>query len=127
MNNFSTTAMPTEQSSPSAGKYQVEISSGFSKPQVFQGELTGPITVQDALEASGAIEKNRGMDVVVMRVVQDSGRGLRMPVDYEYRTKTVSQEQNYALHPNDRILVTARSSNPLDKFVKAISPGQSSF
>ena len=120
--------MPTQQpSSPSAGMYQVQTTGGFSKPTMFQGELIGDVTVQDALEASGAISKNRGLEVVVMRVVEDTGRGLRMPVDYDSRKKAVSPEQNYSLHPNDRIVVTARSTSPLDKFVKAIAPGQSEF
>ena len=96
----------------------------FKKASVFQGEIDGPITVQTALERSGAISKFRGMDIMIYRVVQETNRGLKLPVDYQYRERAVVSHQDYALHPNDRIVVTPTSNNALDKFVDTLTGGQ---
>lgn len=108
------------ETKPIAGLYQVEMQTTFGKGKVYQGEIDGPITVQTVLERSGAIEKFRGMDIVLMRVVKESGVGLKMPVDYEIGDKSVRPEHDYAIHPNDRIIISSRSNNPLDKFVDAM-------
>ena len=116
--------LSAENSAPSKGIYQVEMSGSFHKSTVFQGEIDGPITVQTALERSGAIDKFRGMDILIYRVVQETGQGLKMPVEYKYSQKKVRPEQDYAIHPNDRIVVSSRSNNALDKLVDSINPGQ---
>ena len=111
--------LPT-QTAESAGMYQVVMQGQFGKPAQFQGQIDGPLTVQSALERSGAIEKFRGMDITLMRVVEESGRGLKLPVEFEAGKKTVRSDQDYAIHPNDRIMVQARSKNPIDKIVDTL-------
>ena len=78
--------------------------------------------MQTALERSGAVEEYRAMEITLMRVVKENGQPLKLPVIYRGSKKTVRPEQDYALHPNDVIVVTAKSNNPLDKFVNALSP-----
>jgi hypothetical protein len=111
-----------ENAAPSQGMYQVEMSGNFHKSTTFQGEIDGPITVQTALERSGATDKFRSMDIVVYRVVQETGQGLKMPVEYKAGKKMVSPDQDYAIHPNDRIVVSSQSSNALDKLVDSLNP-----
>ena len=98
------------------------MSGGFSRSTTYQGELDGPVTVQTALQRSGAIEKFRSMDIMVYRVVEDSGRGLKMPVVYTPRKKSVLPEQDYALHPGDRVVIQSRTNNALDKLVDSLNP-----
>ena len=125
LNMFSQPAvLPEEEPAPSKGMYQVEMSGSFHKSTVYQGEIDGPITVQTVLERSGAIDKFRGMDILIYRVVQETGQGLKMPVEYKYSQKMVSPEQDYAIHPNDRIVVSSRSNNALDRLVDSITPDQ---
>jgi len=112
--------LPAVQKAESAGVYEVQMTGQFTKPKSFQGEIDGPITVQTALERSGAISKFRGMDITLMRVVKESGRGLRLPVEYQGDTKTVVSSQDYAIHPNDRIIVDAQTRNPIDKIVDSL-------
>ena len=116
--------LPTQPVSAeaSAGQYQVEMTGNFSKSSVFQGEIDGPLTVQDALERSGATKKFRSMEVMIYRVVKETGRGLKMPVEYKARNKSVLPEMDYALHPNDRISVRARSTNAIDKVIDSLNP-----
>jgi hypothetical protein len=111
----------TPIAAPSAGTYQVELSGGFSKESVYKGTLDGPITVQTALERSGAIKKFRDMDVTILRVVEESGRGLRMPIEYLPGKKWVSPENDYAILPNDRILVESVSNNLIDIVVDSVT------
>ena len=106
----------------STGRYRVEMSGNFSKSGIFEGDIDGEITVQDALERSGATKKFRNMDIMVYRVVKENGRGLKMPVTYKGRTKSVLPEQDYAIHPNDRIVIEARSNNAIDKIVDSLNP-----
>ena len=116
-------ALPTASSAKqSFGEYQVRLQSHFGKGKTFQGPIDGPITVQTALERSGAVEEYRAMEITLMRVVKENGQPLKLPVIYRGSKKTVRPEQDYALHPNDVIVVTAKSNNPLDKFVNALSP-----
>ncbi|MDG1873850.1 MAG: hypothetical protein P8J27_08060 [Mariniblastus sp.] len=109
------------ESAESAGVYEVHMNGQFSKAISFKGEIDGPITVQTALERSGAIDKFRGMEVTLMRVVKESGRGLKLPVEYQAGTQQVTSSQDYAIHPNDRIMVQSRSKNPLDQIVNSLS------
>ncbi len=74
-------------------------------PEIYEGVLDGNITVQDALQASGALNKFRkGMTVDLARRLE-TGRVLKMPVNYDSKSKQVMEEQNYAIHPGDEILV----------------------
>jgi len=91
----------------SPGVYEVELRGNFGKASRAQGVIDGPITVQTVLERSGAIKKFRNMDITVLRVVQENGHGLKLPVDYQAGEKSVRPEQDYAIHPNDRILIEA--------------------
>jgi hypothetical protein len=101
--------------------YRVEMQRDFQEPLMYTDEIDSESTVQTALERSGAIKKYRDMEIMILRVVKETGRGLRMPVNYVPRKKSVSPEQNYAIHPGDRILVKPKSSNVLDKIVDSFS------
>lgn len=116
-------SLPGEPAGASSGRYQVVMKGGFSKVSTFEGELVGPVTVQDAINQAGATDKFRGMSIEVHRIVKESGTPIKLPVDYQSRNKQVKSEQNYALHPNDRIVISAASRNPIDKFVNALATG----
>lgn len=120
LQNLNTTSMPTNPNAESAGQYYVEMHPAFGQPKIFQGELDGNLTVQQALERSGATKKYRGMNIGLFRFVKESGRPLKLPVEYKYRNKQVSPDQNYALHPEDRIVVMPKSSSPLDKVMDSL-------
>ena len=111
--------VPTQQAS--LGSYRVEMSGGFGKPAIYNGTLDGPLTVQSALERSGAIKKFRNMDVTILRIVEETGRPLKMSVSFNPRKNTITPEQDYALLPGDRIVVEAASNSMLDKVVSSVS------
>lgn len=119
----STTDILPAQTGPSRGKYQVVIQSNFGESTSYDGEIVGNMTVTSALHRSNAVNKFRGMDIVLHRVVEGSGQPLKLPVAYVYRDRSAVPEQDYALLPNDRIYVSSKSSNTLDKFVDSLIPG----
>lgn len=104
----------------SPGVYEVELRGNFGQTSRAQGVIDGPITVQTVLERSGAIKKFRNLDITILRVVQESGHGLKLPVDYQAGKKSVRPEQDYAIHPNDRILIEAVSNSAIDKIVDSV-------
>ena len=102
------------------GVYEVQMQSKFGKTSTAQGVIDGPITVQTVLERSGAIDKFRDMEVTIMRVVKENGQGLKLPVDYQAGKDAVRPEQDYAIHPNDRIVIQANTNNAIDKIVDSL-------
>jgi len=87
---------------------------------MFAGDIDGPMTVQDALVAAGAPKKYRSMNVTLIREVEGSNRPLRMVCDYDAATRSVQIEQNYAIHPGDRILVEPEG-DVITRFISAIA------
>ena len=98
---------PASPSSPASNaSYKVIFGTNEGKvPEIYDGQLDGNLTVQDALVASGAISKyGKGMTVDLARRLE-TGRVLKMPVNYDNKTASVMEEQNYAIHAGDEILV----------------------
>lgn len=119
--NVSTANTPVDPAVQSAGSFFVEMRPAFGKPVVYEGQLDGPLTVQNALDRSGAIKKFRGMNIGLYRVVKENGRNLKLPVVYNFRSKSVAPEQDYALHPGDRILIDPKSNSPLDQVMDSLN------
>ena len=113
------------QTQEAQGVYEVHMKGAFAKESISRGVIDGPITVQTVLERSGAIEKFRNMEITIMRVVKESGQGigqgLKLPVDFQSGKNAVRPEQDYAIHPNDRILIVSKSNNAIDKIVDSLA------
>ena len=115
--------LPTEPvSSESMGKFRVDMIGAFNRSASFEGEIDGPVTIQDVLERSGATRKYRNMDIMIHRTVEETGRPLKLRVDYVPRKKSVKPELNYAIHDKDRILVQARTTTAIDKVLNSLNP-----
>lgn len=100
----------TEIPTNATNLYRVEMHANNGEPTIHDGVITAlsdgsPFTVQSALEDSGAIDRFKRMEINVYRKVEGSSRGLKMPVTYEPGRDAVRVDQDYALHPGDRIIV----------------------
>lgn len=111
--------MQADQAAPA--NYYVEMHPSFGKPKIYTGTITEPTTVQTALELSGAYESVRRPQVDLYRVLPGGQPPLKLPVGL--KGKLVRYEQDYAVHPNDRIVVRQTSHNALDKIVDSLIPG----
>lgn len=107
--------LPAAAVESSADHYYVEMHKGFGEAKVFKGTIDKPTTVQNALEQSGAQKQFAAMSVDVMRQLPN-GTVLKLPVEFK-SGKKVKYEQDYALHPEDRIVVKSKSGSALDKLV----------
>ncbi len=67
--------------------------------------LNEMMSVQRALEQSGAIDRFRKMKFVVVRTDPKTGRQIKMGGDYQPERRHVAVSDDYALHPGDRVLV----------------------
>ncbi len=101
--------------------YVVEMNPRFGKKIVYNGQITEPIRVQDALELSGAAKKFSEMSVDLYRRVPNN-IPLKLAVEFK-KGKKVRYEQDYALHPGDRIVVTPNSESPMDKVLGQVLGG----
>ena len=108
--------LPSETANVSStSNFFVEMHKNFGEPKVYKGTITKPTTVQNALDESGATKQFSTMTIDLYRQLPGGGQ-LKLPVDFK-SGKQVKYEQDYALHPNDRIVVKSKSNTPLDKFV----------
>lgn len=98
--------------------YAVRMEFNVGQPKIHRGHLTSPMTIQDVLEECGAIRKYRNMQIDILRKIPESGRTIKMAVDYDAGKKSVMVEQNYAIHNGDRISIKPMDSSPLDQLLK---------
>ena len=112
-------AVPVENSAAvSQDSFRVEMHPTFGKPKAYTGFITKPTTVQNALEESGALSEFSAMTIDLYRKLPD-GRPLKLPVEFK-KGKQIRYDQDYSVHPNDQIIVRAKSNSPLDKFVDQV-------
>lgn len=90
-----------------------------SKPET--KELRQNMLVEHALIESGALKKFGKMDIVVKRVIQGKQGRHRLDVDFDSATRKVKEEQNYAIHPNDIVIISPDNSTQLDKVIDSLS------
>lgn len=107
---------PTMEPTPG---YKVIFGTSKGKmPEIFDGQITGNVTVQNALQESGALKRfKRGMRVDLARRMEN-GRVLKMPVNYDIDSRRVMSEQDYAIHPGDEILVRRADAGMLNDVFK---------
>ena len=102
--------------------YIVEIEPSFGAKKVFRGQLEEGMTIDSALEASGAKKKLANMEIDLYRMERKLGRPMKMAVNYLPGQKHVSYDQDYALYPGDRIIARSKSSFPLAELPGALNP-----
>lgn len=107
--------MPVGQSSGQpVGTYTVEFRDvfGSGKPYVGKIDEKNP-WVQTALEDSGAWKRYRSMNIIIERKVPGRYQPLEIPVEVQPRKREVKYEQDYALLPGDKVIVSPKSTNPI--------------
>ena len=82
--------------------------------------LAGHVTVQQALEQAGLTKKLATCDLTLIRTVPGTQRRHKMKLDYVQRGRQVSPEHNYALHPNDHLVIAHASQNPIEAMLPGV-------
>lgn len=112
-----------EQAATSGPMYQLEMKSSLGRTTVERAPIEGAMTIQDALEKSGALKKYRSMDITLSRIVNDSNQLLRLPVGFDASEDHVLPEQNYALHPGDTISIAPGSASSIENMIDSMTGG----
>lgn len=82
--------------------------------------LTPNMTVQEALDQARASKRFRRLGIDLMRNANQTGEPHKMAIAWDNGKKRVAFSTNYALHPNDRIMVTENTDTALDDMVAKI-------
>lgn len=107
--------LPLEDKGP-RNSYSIVIDSPYTRNDVKYGELKEGMTVQQALEEQGLVNKHRTSEITVMRPVPEKGQVIRMASEFQPGKPLIKFEQDYALHAGDRILITPKK-NALEKML----------
>jgi hypothetical protein len=92
------------------------------KVQAVEKPLTGQTHVQEALKESRALSKWNRAKLDLIRQLPQGGEH-RMKMEYSLSNKRIDPENDYQLHPGDRIVVTEDTTTPFDELLQKLSPG----
>lgn len=98
----------------------LEIRAAGEKPRIEQVVLDGNTTVQQALEKAQLVKKFRRMDIYIVRVVGD--QRAKMDVRYEHARAHVDPLYDYALYPNDHVVVQQVTKTAFDDMLESLGP-----
>lgn len=111
-------ALETASTAPQPqGMYKVELRPHRGERERVEIPFSGVPYVQQALKESGAIKRFRRMEVEIVRTAQ--GTPQKMRSSYDHVHKQVPIEWDYALYPNDLIIVTEDPSTMFDDMVQS--------
>jgi hypothetical protein len=102
----------------------IVLQPGRGKPDVVKMPLTEGATVQTALDHSKATKRFRRMDIHVLRTSpgrgSSPGRVQKMNVKFNRPRRKVEIDHDYALYPNDRVVIEEDTSTILDELVEKV-------
>lgn len=96
-----------QESAPeqSQGAMVLEIQPIAGKPKMETIPLQGNMTANDIIESKGLTKKYARMELTLIRTIPGTQNRHKMELDYDTRKKRVKIEQDYALYPNDHLIV----------------------
>jgi len=78
------------------------------------------MTVQEALVKAGVVRQFRRMDIELHRQLLGGGTH-KIDVEFDAKSRSVPDKFDYALHPNDRLVVLQDTSTAVDDMLGSIS------
>lgn len=80
-----------------------------------------PLFVEDVVKDAKLVDRIGKIKVSIMRTTTPNMPPVRMDVGFDSKGKHVMQEQNYALQPNDRIVVRKNDKSWFSEAVESVS------
>ena len=114
-------AATTGAATANAGQYQLKMESTFGGSKMYTGNIDGPVTIQTALERSGALKKYRDMEINVFRKIEGSYQPLKMTASFDARKRLVRPETDYGLRAGDSVLVQPKTQAPFSDVLGTLS------
>jgi hypothetical protein len=99
----------------------VEIHPDSGPPKITPLAYEDDMVVQSVLTKSGAVKRFRRMNVSLVRPLPEGKGPHKMDVKFEYAKRHVAPENDYALRPGDKIVVTEDTTTALDDALEAVA------
>jgi hypothetical protein len=103
----------------SLGAIVLEIQPIAGKPKMETIPLQGNMTANDILESKGLTKKYARMELTLIRTIPGTQNRHKMELDYDTRKKRVKIEQDYALYPNDHLVVRQKQFDLIQEAVSS--------
>ena len=100
--------------------FTVEVRPFKGKPIAKEQPLAGPLTIQEALEATKANKKFKRFNLELHRPLPD-GRVHSMILEFDRTVKHVDPEYDYSIQPGDRVIVVEDTRTMFDDFRSRIA------
>ena len=107
----------TNSSQPSC---QVVVEGKRGDSRVETVALPGPMTVEDVLHQAKATRAFSSIEIDIVRRSPETNQLHKMSVSYDTRNRRVPIEQNYAVLPNDRIVVRGSDASPFSNLLDSL-------
>jgi hypothetical protein len=98
----------------------MEVIPATGSPKRAQLPLEGPLTIQEALMKAGVTREFRRMNIVLHRMLP-GGVSHKLDIEYDRRTRRVTDAYDYALRPQDRLVVTQDTSTTFDDMLDSVT------
>lgn len=109
---------PTDMQAP---KYRVTIFANGAKPQPRDFVYSGGLTMNDAVEQSGARDQFGRMMLDLVRTGRDGARH-KMEIKTNKRSGRIEPLYDYAVRPGDHIMITEDNTTDLGRMLDELNP-----
>ena len=110
---------PVPKLEPGQPTVKLKLSSAGGEPQRLRLPLEKGMLIEDALKAVGATREFHHMSLLVLRTLPD-GKKMKLEIPYDKSKSGVEPAYNYALVPDDLLLVEEISLSPFDSLLDAL-------
>lgn len=101
---------------------QVVLKTKHDKTKQYTLPLTEQMSLQNALEQTGAIRKFKDMDIKVYRVTpQSKGQVVPMQAEYDPAKNCVPVLHDMALHADDKVLLQEVDQSQMDLLLQKLT------
>lgn len=114
---------PRRPSPPAPGEpaYTVVVVPALGSVDEFTVAYDNPITVQEALDQTGAMYHFPRAEVYIERMVPKAGTSHKLTTTYDYAAGGVAPETDYAIYPGDRLVVKQDTTTLIEQTLEGIT------
>lgn len=107
---------------PDVPSFMVELHTGDDEPERYKLPLTEDLAyVQQVLKKSGAVRRFGRVKMELWRKRDDGNGYVKLDVPFDRKQREVPRGYDYALRPDDRLMILKDTSTILDDMLESVS------
>lgn len=111
-----------DDAKPDSQTFYLEFRGDKKKPIMAKGTLTGPTTIQQAMQKANAFKKYRRLTAEIQRALPNGSTHV-LPCEFDLATRRINPQFDYAILPGDKIVVSEDTSTMIDDmFAASLGP-----